>query len=298
MFPEHDATGMPAGAAMEGCRSESECADMTFPSSCRIHPTAVISPETELGENVEIGAFAFIEGKVRIGDDSIIRPGAYLYGPLTMGRGNTVYTGAVLGEKPQHLRYNNEPTCVEIGDHNLFREHVTVHRGTTQAMKTVIGSHNFFMVGSHVAHDCVVGDRCLLANGAMMGGHCVLHDNVIISGNSAIHQFARIGRLAMISGISASTKDVPPFIVQQGIDSISGINVIGMKRAGHTQDQINAVREAFRILFRSRMVLPAAIDRMDREMGNIDVVQEMLTFLRDCKKGINMMRGRLHEEAA
>ena len=271
---------------------------MSFPSSCRIHPTAVLSPEVELGENVEVGALAVIEGKVRIGPDCIIRPGAYLFGPLTMGRGNSVFSGAVLGERPQHLRYNNEPTSLEVGDHNIFREHVTVHRGTTHSMKTVIGSHNFFMAHCHVAHDCVIGNRCILTNGSLVAGHCTLEDNVILSGNCAIHQFIRIGRLAMLSGCSASTKDIPPFVVQQGIDCVSGINVVGMKRAGMGHAEVNAVRTAFRLLYREGLVLPAALARMERELGHFAVVREMLDFLHGCTKGINLMRSRLRDEAA
>ena len=271
---------------------------MSFPSSCRIHPTAVISPQARLGENVEVGALAVIDGAVTVGDDCVIRPGAFLFGPMTLGEANTVYSGAVLGEGPQHLKYNNEPTTLEIGDRNIFREHVTVHRGTTYSMKTVIGNDNFFMANSHVAHDCVIGNRCMLANGALVAGHCVLHDGVILSGNTAVHQFVRIGRLGMISGCSATGKDIPPFVIQQGLDTVSGINVIGMKRAGMSREQINAVRAAFKMLFREGLVLPAAMAKMERDLGDFDVVQEMLTFLRGCTKGINYMRNRFHEEIA
>ena len=232
---------------------------MTRDGSARIHPTAIIGPEVQLGDNVEVGAYAVLDGPVTIGDDCVIRPAAYLYGPLTMGRGNTVHTGAVLGDYPQHLKYRGEPTSVEIGDNNIIREHVTIHRGTTHSMRTVVGSNNLFMVGCHIAHDCVVGDRCILTNGCMLGGHCTLEDNVIISGNSAIHQFVRVGRLALLSGVSASTKDMPPFTVQQGIDNVVGINVIGMRRAGMSHQQINAVRDVFKMLFREGLPLPAAM---------------------------------------
>ena len=271
---------------------------MAFPSSCRIHPTAVISPEAQLGKNVEVGALAVIEGAVTIGDDCVIRPSACLYGPMTMGKGNNVYSGAVLGERPQHLKFNNEPTTLDIGDHNVFREHVTIHRGTTHSMKTVIGSHNFFMVNSHVAHDCVVGNRCTLVNGALMGGHCTLFDSVILSGNAALHQFVRVGRLGMLAGCSATQKDIPPFVIQVGQDNIGGLNLIGMKRAGMSRDQINAVRAAYKILFREGLVLPAAVAKMERDLGQIDVIQEMITFLRGCTKGINFQRGRMHDDVA
>jgi UDP-N-acetylglucosamine acyltransferase len=271
---------------------------MSFPSSCRIHPTAVISPQAQLGENVEVGALAVIDGPVTIGDDCVIRPGAYLFGPMTMGRGNFVFSGAVLGERPQHVKYNDEPTTLEVGNHNIFREHVTVHRGTAHTMKTVIGSNNFLMAHCHVAHDCVIGNYCILANGALVAGHCLLQDGVILSGNTAVHQFVRIGRLGMISGVSATGKDIPPFVIQQGLDNVSGINVVGMKRAGMAREQINAVRTGFKILFREGLVLPAAMAKMERDLGQFDAVQEMLTFLRGCTKGINFMRSRFHEDLA
>ena len=185
-----------------------------------------------------------------------------------------------------------------IGDNNIFREHVTVHRGTTHSMVTRIGNDNFLMANCHVAHDCVIGNRCILANGALLAGHVILEDSVYLSGNCAVHQFIRVGRLAMLSGCSTSTKDIPPFITQQEINNVVGINVVGMKRAGLTAPQINAVRDAFRIIFRRGLILPLAIQVVEAEHGSVDVVQELLTFLRGCRKGINYMRGRGLEEAA
>jgi UDP-N-acetylglucosamine acyltransferase len=258
----------------------------------------VISPRVRFGNNVEVGALAVIDGDVTIGDNCVIRPGAYLFGPMTLGKGNLICTGVVLGERPQHLKYNNEPTTVEIGDRNIFREGVTIHRGTTHSMKTVVGNDNFLMANSHIAHDCVVGNRCVLANGALVGGHCVLEDNAILSGNSALHQFVRMGKLAMLSGCSATTKDIPPFVVQQNIDTVVGINLIGMRRAGYDRDQINAARAAFKMLFREGLVLPAAMAKMERDLGKFNAVQEMLTFLHGCTKGINIMRSRFHEDLA
>ncbi|MFO0865984.1 MAG: acyl-ACP--UDP-N-acetylglucosamine O-acyltransferase [Gemmataceae bacterium] len=268
------------------------------PRAARIHPTAVVSPEAEIAENVEIGAFCYIEGKVKIGPDCVIRPGVYIYGPCTIGRNNTIHTGSIIGDKPQHLKYNNEPTSVEIGDNNIFRENVTIHRGTSHSMKTTVGHNCFFMVGSHVAHDCVIGNRVILTNGALLGGHCVVEDNVIISGNAAVHQFCRVGRLSMLSGCSATTKDMPPFVIQQGVDNVVGVNVIGMKRNGMSYHQIDAVRRAFRMIFRQGLTLPVAIAKMELELGSVDVVREMITFLSRCNKGINQMRSRNREEAA
>ncbi len=258
------------------------------PVTARIHPTAVVSPEAELARDVSVGAFAVLEGKVRLGPGCVVHPRAQLIGPLTMGRDNHLHGNAVLGERPQHLRYNNEPTSLEIGDHNIFREHVTVHRGTTHSWKTVIGSHNFFMAGAHVAHDCRVGNGCILANGALLAGHCTLEDHVYLSGNCAVHQFVRIGRLAMLSGCSATSKDIPPFVVQQGINSVVGVNVVGMRRAGLSAAQIDAVRRAFHVIWRQGLALPTALARVEQELGEVDVAAELVSFIRRSARGINV----------
>jgi UDP-N-acetylglucosamine acyltransferase len=271
---------------------------MSIPSSCRVHPSALLSAETELGEGVEVGPLSVTEGRVRLGAGCVLRPGAYLIGPVTLGAGNTVYSGAVLGDRPQSPRYRDEPSFLEIGAHNIFREHVTVHRGSTYSGRTVIGDHNFFMVNSHVAHDCIIGDRCIFTNGALLAAHCIVEDSVILSGNSAVHQYCRIGRLALLSGVSATCKDIPPFIIQQGIDTVSGVNVIGMKRAGFSPEQINAVRTAFRVLYREGTPLPLALAKLERDLGRVDVVREMIDFLHGCTKGINPMRSRFRDEAA
>ncbi len=264
----------------------------------RIHSTAIISPEAEIAEDVQVGPYVVIEGKVRIGPGCVIRPFAHLIGPLSMGRDNLVFTGCVLGDQPQHLRYAGEPTSTEIGDCNIFREHVTVHRGTTQAWTTRIGSHNFFMANSHVAHDCTIGNRCILANGALIGGHCVIEDGVFLSGNCVVHQFVRIGRLALLSGVSGTSKDMPPFTVQQGVNCICGINVVGMRRAGIAHADIDAVRRAFALLYRSGLTLPNALGQIEREQGQTAVVQEMLAFIRRSTRGITLLTSHVRQEAA
>jgi UDP-N-acetylglucosamine acyltransferase len=271
---------------------------MPISPSARIHRTAIVSPLADIGDNVDIGAFAVVEGAVRLGADCIVRPHGVLVGPITMGRGNQVFSGAVLGERPQHLKYNDEPTRLEIGDYNVFREHVTVHRGTTQAWVTRLGNHNYLMAGSHVGHDCTIGNQCILTNGALVGGHCLIEDNVYLSGNSAIHQFIRIGRLAMLQGCSAATKDVPPFIVNHGINVPAGVNIVGMRRAGLSPSQITAVRQAYKIVFRQGLLLSLAIERLEREFGAIDVIQELVTFLKNSPKGISSAGTRSRADAA
>jgi UDP-N-acetylglucosamine acyltransferase len=265
---------------------------MPIAQTAHIHSTAVIAPEAELAADVEVGPYAVLEGAVKLGPGCVIRPGAHLVGPLTMGRNNKVFSHAVIGEQPQHLKYNNEPTRVEIGDNNIFREHVTVHRGTTQSWVTRIGNNNFLMANSHVAHDCQIGNNCLLANGALVGGHCVLEDNVMLSGNAATHQFVRVGRLALLSGVSGTTKDIPPFIIQQRINCIVGVNVVGMRRAGIPTSHIDAVRRAFHILYREQRVLPSAVAQIEREVGEVPEVVEMLTFIRASTRGINLVNER------
>lgn len=272
-------------------------AAMPISPSCQIHPTAIISSEADLAEGVIVGPYVVIDGPVSIGEDCVIKPHAYLVGPMTMGKNNLVFSGAVLGERPQHLRFGDEQTSLSIGDNNIFRENVTVHRGTTQSWQTRIGDNNFFMAGSHIAHDCQIGNRCIFANNALLGGHCELADNVFLSGNSAVQQFCRIGRLAFLSGCSATAKDIPPFIIQQDIDTVVGINVIGMRRAGMGNDQINAIRVAFKYIFRQGLTLPEALKRIDEQVGSYESVQELVGFLQGCKKGINAMRGRRRDAA-
>jgi UDP-N-acetylglucosamine acyltransferase len=268
--------------------------------SPRIHPSAIISADAELAGDVVIGPLVIIEGKVRVGPGCVLRPHAQLHGPLTLGKNNTVFGNAVLGEKPQHTRYADEPTSVEIGDGNIFREGVTIHRATTHSWVTRIGNDNFFMANSHVAHDCQVGSRCIFANGALLGGHCVLDDGVYISGNAAAHQFVRIGRLAMLSGCSTTTKDIPPFVIQQGRNAVVGVNVIGMRRAGISSDEIRDVRVAFNILFRSGLTTPNALERIEQEVGTSAAVMEMIHFIRQSstRGGIASIRDRDQREAA
>jgi UDP-N-acetylglucosamine acyltransferase len=261
---------------------------MTMAQSVRAHPTAVIDPRADLGEDVEVGPHVVIEGRVTVGPGCVLRAGAHLIGPLTLGSHNHVHSYAVLGDAPQHLRYANEDTRVEIGDHNIFREFVTVHRGTTHSWVTRIGSHNFLMANSHVAHDCVVGDRCVMANGAVLGGHVTLGDGVTLSGNSAVHQHVRIGRLALISGVSATSTDLPPFMIMQRINIVCGINIIGMRRAGMSNGAIDAVRKAFHLLYRGKMVLSNSLPRIEQDLGHVPEVAELVAFIRASKRGISL----------
>src|SRR5437867_2966371 len=196
-------------------------------SSARVHPTAIIEPAVRLAADVAVGPYAVLEGTIELGPGCVVKPHAHLIGPLIIGPNNTICSGAVIGERPQHLKYDGPTTGIVIGGGNVFREHVTVHSGSTEA-GTRIGDQNYLMVSSHVAHDCTVGHRCIFANGALLGGHCEVSDAAFLSGNSAVHQFSRVGRLSMMSGGATTTKDVPPFLMQEGRNRVVGVNVVGM----------------------------------------------------------------------
>jgi UDP-N-acetylglucosamine acyltransferase len=258
-----------------------------------IHPSAVIDPESELAPDVRIGPYSIIEGPVRIGPGCVIEGHACLSGPLTMGCDNFVGHGAVLGKSPQHKGYKGEPTFLRIGDGNTFREQVTVHRGTVAGGgETWIGDGNLFMIGSHVGHDARVGNGCTLVNGALVAGHVVLDDGCLLSGHAAVQQRVRVGRLAMLGGLGSSTKDIPPFVLQQGYNCVTGLNIVGLRRAGVESASINALREAFRILFKEGRTLRSALDRISEDLGTLSEVNEFVTFIRQSSQGISPARNR------
>lgn len=256
-----------------------------------IHPSAVVDPSARLADDVRVAPFVVIEGDVTVGPGTVIRPHVHLMGPLTVGANNDIGTGTVLGSAPQHLGYKGEPTLTEIGDGNTFREHVTVHRGMPVETKpgtgrTTIGNGNLFMAASHVAHDCRVGNGNIFANSAVIGGHVEVADRALLSGNSAVHQFCRVGRLALLSGASASSKDIPPFWVMQEVNWVGGINLIGMRRAGIPSVEIQGVRKAFRIIYRERLTVSAAVMRIEAELGHLPAVRELIEFIKTTKRGI------------
>jgi UDP-N-acetylglucosamine acyltransferase len=279
---------MRANRAISGVHRFHKGAVMAIAQSARVHPTAVVDPEADLGDDVVVGPFVVIEGPVKVGPGCVLKNASHLIGLLTLGCHNTVHSFAVLGDDPQHIKYAGEPTRLEIGDHNIFREHVTVHRGTSHSGVTRLGSHNFLMAGCHVAHDCVVGNNCIIANGALLAGHCVLEDGVCLSGNVCVHQFVRIGRLALLSGLSGTGMDVPPFMIHQRVNTVCGVNVIGMRRAGICNGSIDAVRKAFHLIYRGDLVLPEALTRVEQGLGHVPEVAELVAFIRASKRGISL----------
>lgn len=264
----------------------------------KIHPTAIIDPSAELAADVCVGAFATIDGRVRLGAGCIVHAHAQLIGPLTAGERNSFGRGCVIGDEPQHLAATGADTHVYIGNGNGFREHVTVHRGTAPGKCTRIGDNNYLMAGSHVGHDCTVGNKVIMANNALLGGHVTVDDGVFLSGNSGVHQRMRVGKLALLSGTSAATKDLPPFTIMQAVNQIVGVNVIGMRRAGYCRDDINAVRQAFRMMYLRGDIIPVALEKITRQFGGSRAIEELVQFVRTSTNGISNAVGRADRRAA
>ena len=250
-----------------------------------IHPTAIIHPQAKLKATVRVGPGAVIDAGVELDADCVVGPHVYLTGLTTIGVGNRFHAGCVIGEAPQDLKYKDEPTRVRIGDYNVFREHATVHRSTHPDADTVIGSHNFFMVNSHVAHNCVVGDQVILANGALLGGHVVVQDRAFISGNCLVHQFCRVGTLALMQGGSAISTDLPPFTIAQRGNEICGLNAVGLRRAGFSAEQRLELKRLYHFLFRSERNLRDAVAEAQRKFTS-PAAKVLLDFVAGAKRGV------------
>ncbi|NIQ96844.1 MAG: acyl-ACP--UDP-N-acetylglucosamine O-acyltransferase [Desulfuromonadales bacterium] len=251
-----------------------------------IHPTAIVDPSARLADEVEIGPYAFVDADVSIGANCQIMHGAHIGRWTTLGADNRVYPGAVVGLDPQDVGYSGEKAETIIGSGNIFREGVTVHRGNRPGTQTLIGNDNFFMVNSHVAHNCIIGNNVILVNGALLAGHVEIADRVIISGNCQIHQFVRVGACAMMRGGSRLTKDLPPFCINDGINWARTVNAVGLKRAGFDAKRLRTVKAAFKILFRSGLTTSAALDRIETELPNSEDIRYLGEFIRASKRGI------------
>jgi len=246
-----------------------------------IHPTAQVAPGAELGDGVEVGAYAVIGPDVQIGANTRVGPHAVIEGPACIGAENVIFQFASVGSAPQDKKYRGEPTRLEIGDRNVIRECVTLNRGTTKDEGvTRIGSDNLFMAYAHVAHDCRVGSQCVLANNATLGGHVHLGDWVIMGGLSAVHQFCKVGAHAFIANNAAVTRDVPPYVMAVGQPAgAHSVNAEGLKRRGFSPEQIRNIRNAFRLLYRSGLKLAdatAQLEALAREQPELALIVEFL----------------------
>ncbi|HUO04857.1 MAG TPA: acyl-ACP--UDP-N-acetylglucosamine O-acyltransferase [Candidatus Binataceae bacterium] len=260
--------------------------DQPSPQPARVHPSSVVGSEVELAAGVDVGPLCMLEGKIRIGAGTRLIGHVTILGITELGEGNVLHPGAVIGDEPQDLAYTGSPRSVKIGNRNIFREGVTVHRGSERGTVTVIGDDNYLMQNAHVAHDCRVGNSTIIAGGALLAGWVEVADRALVSGNCVVHQFTRIGRLAMMRGGARTSRDIPPFCVLDGKHTLHTINLVGLRRAGFSTAAIRSVRRAFAELFGTRKNLRLALERLDKSRPLSPEVAEMVAFIRASKRGV------------
>jgi UDP-N-acetylglucosamine acyltransferase len=253
-----------------------------------IHPTAVIAADAKIAPDVEVGAYAVIGSQVEIGAGCTIGPHAVVHGPTRMGAGNRIFQFSSIGEGAQDHSYKGEPTKLEIGDRNIFREFVSVHRGTMKDRGvTRIGSDNFLLAYSHVGHDCTVGNHCVLSTFVGLAGHVELDDWVNLSAYSGVHQFCKVGAHAFLANNTAATYDIPPYVTAEGRPAVPRIvNEIGLKRRGFTPEQVRNIRNAFRVLYRSGLKLAEAEEQLKRLAESQPEIRLMADFMARSQRGI------------
>jgi UDP-N-acetylglucosamine acyltransferase len=261
-----------------------------------IHPTAIIHPKAELDSTCEVGPYAVIDADVRIGPRCKVGPQVHLTGHTQIGPDNHFYTGCVIGEAPQDLKYKNHPTRLRIGASNVFREHATIHRSAKLEEDTVIGSNNFLMAHCHVGHNSQLGNQIIVANGALVAGHVTIQDRVFISGNCLIHQFVTIGTLALMQGGSGVSKDLPPFTIARGNNHIAGLNIIGLRRAGLSGEDRLALKRAYHALFRSGVPTRKAAESAAQEFTHAHALA-LIQFVLASKRGVCADNSRRAEDS-
>lgn len=250
-----------------------------------IHPTAIVDPRAEIDRSAEIGPYAVIEGPARIGPRTRISSHAVVTGGAELGADNQVHSGAVIGDVPQDVAFRGAESFLRIGDGNVFREGSTIHRGTKAGTETRIGNRNYFMQQSHVAHNCRIGNDAIVAGGAMLSGYVELGDRAFVSGNCVVHQFVRIGRLALLRGLSRTSRDVPPFCIMDGTHTLRAVNLVGLRRAGVSAEAARAIRTAFKTLFFRPRNLRIALAEVESAPLSPEV-KELVEFIRASKRGV------------
>lgn len=252
-----------------------------------VHETAVIHPGARLGKDVEVGPYAVIGEHVVIDEGTKIGAHVTIGGWTQIGKNNIIYPGAAIGGDPQDLKFANEKSYLFIGDNNKIRESVTINRATGEGEETRIGNNCLFMAYAHIAHNCIVGNNVIMANAATLAGHVTVEDRAVIGGLSGVHQFVKIGRNAMIGGASKLVQDVPPFVTVDGNPAkVSGLNSVGLSRAGISPDVRKTLKKAYRIIYRSGLTLAQAIAVMEQELESSNEVDHLLRFLRNAERGI------------
>lgn len=260
-----------------------------------VHPTAIVSPKAEIGDNTVIGPWCMIGDHVRLGENNHLHSNVIIDGHTTLGANNRISHSAVIGTEPQDLKYKGEPTQVEIGDDNTIREFVTINRSATLEEPVRVGSHNLIMAYAHVAHNCQIGNNIIIANAVNLAGHVHIHDYVTIGGMTAVHQFVWIGRYAFVGGASGVKKDIPPYTRGEGMPyRVVGLNSVGLRRRGFSFEALEAIKEIYRIFYQAGLNTTQAMETVQQLSSLTPEQQEFVDFAKNCTRGIN--RGRAFGE--
>jgi UDP-N-acetylglucosamine acyltransferase len=250
----------------------------------KIHPTAVIEPGAQLGEEVELGPYVCIGAEVELGARTVVQSHAVIEGKVCLGTDNQIGPGAVIGGLPQDLSFKpGTRSGVKIGNGNIIREHVTIHRGTAEDSVTLIGDHNFLMAGAHLGHNCTIGNNVIIANHCLLGGYVTVEDSVFLGGGCVFHQFIRIGKLAIAQGLSAFSKDIPPFCLAAERNLVFGLNVIGLRRAGFSTEERTELKQAFQLLYQSGLNVRQALAQAENQQWSA-AAETFFQFVREAKR--------------
>ena len=256
-------------------------------SASQIHPTAIVDPGAQIGAGTIIGPYCIVGAGVVLGEDCWLQNHVTLCGPMTAGARNKFFAYCSIGQQTQDLKYAGEPTYLEIGEDNSFREFVTINRSTTAEGKTRVGSRGNFLAYSHIGHDCVVGDAVVFSNNGTLAGHVRVGENAVMGGLTAVHQFCRIGRFAITGGCSKIVQDVPPFMIADGNPAcIRGVNLVGLERHGFPAESVKWIKESFRIIYRSKLNTRQAVETVRKELPATDEVTQILEFIEKSERGI------------
>jgi len=253
----------------------------------KIHPTAIVDKGAKLSYDIEIGPYTIIGNGVKIGKSTTIGANVVIEGCTTIGENCRIFTGACVGTIPQDLKYKATKTFLKIGDNNIIREYVTLNPGTSKGGVTYIGSGNLLMAYSHVAHDCKIGNGCIIANSGTLAGHVTVEDKVIIGGLTGIHQFVRLGKMSIIGGCSKVVQDIPPFSTCDGRPArVYGVNLIGLKRSHISKEVRSNLKKSFKFLFYSSLSLKNATDKVENTVERFEEIDYLLDFVKNSKRGV------------
>src|SRR6187399_3016782 len=255
-------------------------------SEVQIHPTAIVDAKAEIGAGTIIGPYCIIAAGVVLGSECWLQHHVTLCGPMTAGARNKFYAYCSIGQQTQDLKYRGEPTYLEIGDENTFREFVTVNRSTTSEGKTRVGNCGNFLAYSHIGHDCTVGDHVVFSNNGTLAGHVQIGNHAVMGGLTAVHQFCRIGRFAITGGCSKIVQDVPPFMIADGNPAVvRGINLVGLERKGFAVETVKAIKEAFRLIYRSKYNTRQALEAIGKELPPNEAITQIVEFIQESERG-------------